>query len=96
LDRADFYIDDLKLVRESIDRNKLPFDINDYRNEPVGKRAYYPVFRLSERGKTIMALYERGIERLHRSGELKKIFDKYHHPYPAYDIPGSSGQGSIP
>lgn len=86
LDRGDFYIDDLDLLKESISKNKLPFDMNDYRIELVGQRAYYPVFKLSERGNAIMELYDRGIERLHRSGELKKIFKKYHQPYPHYDI----------
>ena len=87
LGRLDFYIDDLNLIRESISQNRLPFDMNDYRIEPVGKRTYHPVFNISVRGKAIMDLYDRGIERLYRSGELRKIFKKWKHPYPAYDIP---------
>ena len=87
LDRVDFYIDDLNLIRESISQNRLPFDMNDYRIEPVGKRTYHPVFNISVRGKAVMDLYDRGIDRLHRSGELRKIFKTWNHPYPAYDIP---------
>lgn len=87
LGRLDFYIDDLNLMKESISQNQLPLDMNDYRIEPVGKRSYLPVFNISFRGKAVMDLYDRGIERLHRSGELRKIFQKWSQPYPAYDIP---------
>lgn len=87
LGRVDFYIDDLNLIKESISQNRLSCDMNDFRIEPVGKRSYHPVFNISFRGKEIMNLYDRGIERLHRSGELRKIFKKWNHPYPAYDIP---------
>lgn len=87
LGRLDFYIDDLNLIRESISQNQHPFDMNNYRIEPVGTRAYHPIFKISFRGKTIMDLYDKGIVRLHKSGELRKIFGKWHHPYPGYDIP---------
>ncbi len=87
LDRGDFYIDDLNLIKESFAQSLFPIDRADYRIEPVGKRRYYPVFKRSERGNTVMGLYETGMEKLHRSGELKKIFNKWHHPYPTYTQP---------
>lgn len=86
LGRGDFYIDDLNLINESIAKNKFPIDMNDYKIEPVGKRSYHPFFKHSKRGKTIMGLYDRGMETLHRSGKLKLIFEKWNHPYPAYEI----------
>ncbi len=87
LGREDFYIDDLNLINESIDQGEFPIDRKDYGIEPVGKRTYHPAFKQSKRGKTIMEVYDRGMETLHRSGELKRIFEKWNHPYPAYEIP---------
>ena len=84
LGRGNFYIDDLNLINESIANGKFPINRNDYRIEPVGKRSYHPVFKQSSRGKTIMELYDRGIEALHKSGKLKPIFEKWNHPYPEY------------
>ena len=86
LGRADFYIDDQNLIKESIIGTTLFFDNSAFRIEPVGKRAYYPVFKASEKGKQIMELYDRGMEELHRSGRLKTIFKKWGHPYPEYHV----------
>ncbi|MCG8615809.1 MAG: transporter substrate-binding domain-containing protein [Desulfobacterales bacterium] len=87
LDRAVFYIDDLTLIRQSIAEGRHKFPPDAFRIEPVGRRSYRPVFKRSERGKMLMEIYNRGIETLHRSGELKKIFNTWGHTYPAYDIP---------
>ncbi len=85
LDRGDLYIDDLNLIKESIAATKLSFKMKAYQIEPVGKRTYHPVFKRSDRGKTILMIYDRGIKQLHESGALKKIFHKWNHPYPGYD-----------
>lgn len=84
-DRADFYIDDLTLIKQSIAENKFSFRIEDYRIETVGKRSYHPVFKKSDRGRIIMTLFDHGIIELHKSGKLRKIFAKWNHPYPDYD-----------
>lgn len=87
LGRGDVYIDDINLIRESLSRMQSgAVSMDDYRIEPVGRRSYYPVLKRSARGAAIMSVYDTGIERLHRSGELRKIFEKWHHPYPVYEI----------
>jgi polar amino acid transport system substrate-binding protein len=85
LGRADFYIDDQTLINESLSRTTLPFNRNDLKIEPVGKRTYHPVFKDSKRGNQILGIYEQGMEKLHQSGRLKAIFKKWNHPYPDYD-----------
>ncbi len=87
VDRGDFYIDDLNLIKESISKSDHTIDMDAYQIEPVGKRTYHPVFKRSVRGKQIMDLYDRGMESLHKSGKLQTIFKKWNHPFPAYDIP---------
>ncbi len=82
---ADFYIDDQTLINESLSRTTLPFNRNDLKIEPVGKRTYHPVFKDSKRGNQILGIYEQGMEKLHQSGRLKAIFKKWNHPYPDYD-----------
>lgn len=86
LDRGDFYIDDLNLIKESLAQSRMDFDPKTLAIQPVGKRRYFPVFRDCPRGRKIMALYEAGIQELAQKGRLKEIFEKWHHPYPSYDV----------
>ena len=87
LGRADFYIDDLNLIRDSIAASTFPFSEKEYEIRLVGSRTYHPVFKNSTRGRQILGMYDKRIEALHRSGQLRKIFDKWQHPYPAYELP---------
>jgi len=87
LGRADFYIDDLNLIKDSISATPFSFNMEEYGIRPVGSRAYHPVFKDSPRGRQILGIYHKAIEALHRSGRLKQIFDKWEHPYPDYDLP---------
>lgn len=87
LGRADFYIDDLSFIKETVASSHIPFDMADYSFEEAGWRQYFPVLLDSPRGRGIADFYARGIERLHRSGQLKAVFDKWGFPYPDYDIP---------
>jgi hypothetical protein len=50
LGRADFYLDDPVLIRESIARTDLTFDRERFRIEPVGFRSYHPVLLPTARG----------------------------------------------
>ena len=84
--RADFYLDDINLINESIKNCPLQFDMNDYLIKEVGFRSYHPVFKDSERGKILMELYDKGMEQLYRSGELKKIFEKWGYLLPSYYV----------
>lgn len=83
LGRADFYIDDLNLIEESISRTQIPMNKRDYEIRPVGYRSYRPVFLNSHRGERLMSIFEQGILKLHKSGRLKEIFARWNHPYPS-------------
>ena len=85
LGRMDFYVDDRKLIEESMRDAPVEFDLTEYDIREAGRRAYFPVFADSERGAGILELYEAGMRRLHETGELKPIFEKWGHPYPQYD-----------
>lgn len=87
LGRVDFYLDDLNFIQTSIKHNTLPMSMDDFRIETVGTRSYHPVFNTSERGSRIMELYDKGMERLYKSGELRKIFERWGFAMPDYDIP---------
>ncbi|QGY40702.1 ABC transporter substrate-binding protein [Pseudodesulfovibrio cashew] len=85
LDRSDFYVDDLNLIRQSMRRNTIPFRRQDFDVQKAGRRAYFPLFNVTERGKHIKRMYEEGIVRLHRQGKLKPIYDKWDFQYPDFD-----------
>ncbi|WP_187170391.1 substrate-binding periplasmic protein [Salidesulfovibrio onnuriiensis] len=85
LGRADFYVDDINFIEDSINKNRIPFDPTRYDIQTVGTRSYHPVFNTSERGREIMKLYDEGVRKLHKTGELKPIFEKWGFEYPDYD-----------
>lgn len=85
LDRSDFYVDDIVLIRQSMEESAVPFQMDDYAIERAGTRPYMPLFNTSERGKAIMKLYDEGIFKLHQAGKLKAIYEKWGHPYPSFD-----------
>jgi ABC-type amino acid transport substrate-binding protein len=84
LGRADFYLDDPVLIRESIARTDLTFDRERFRIEPVGFRSYHPVLLPTARGRTIMDLYDQGMLRLYDAGALGAIYAKWGHPVPDF------------
>ncbi|WP_319470654.1 transporter substrate-binding domain-containing protein [uncultured Pseudodesulfovibrio sp.] len=85
LNRSDFYVDDLALINESIAKNTIPFDRNDFDIQKVGKRSYHPLFNTTERGQATREMFDKGIIQLHRSGALKAIYDKWGHQYPNFE-----------
>ncbi len=84
LGRADFYIDDIALIRMSLKENKMPFNMDDFAIRPVGKRAYYPMFAKTRLGEKAMKIYNDAMDVLYRSGEMKKIFDKWNFEVPTF------------
>lgn len=84
LDRSDFYVDDMALIKQSMAENEMPFDKDDYAIETVGSRAYFPLFHASKRGLAIKKLYDEGIKKLHDMGELRAIYEKWGHAYPDF------------
>lgn len=85
LGRMDFYVDDLKLIQESIAKSEIKFDHDAYATEKIGSRAYFPVFAETKRSAKVMELYEAGMRRLHETNELEAIYRKWGHPYPQFD-----------
>lgn len=84
LGRADFYIDDILLIQESIKSTKTPFNMDNFEVRPVGHRAYYPLFSTSKRGIKIRKLYEEGMDNLRQDGQLAPIFHKWGHTLPHF------------
>ncbi|MFV0349391.1 MAG: substrate-binding periplasmic protein [Halodesulfovibrio sp.] len=87
LGHADYYIDDLGFIKDSMNQSTIPFNADEYAIQVAGRRQYFPVFRDSERGRQLEAMYAEGMEKLHASGELRAIFDKWGFPYPHYAFP---------
>lgn len=84
LGRADFYVDDVSFIDDSIRQNKIPFNPAEYGVEVAGYRTYHPVLLLSERGNKVRDLYDSGMEQLIREDRLRPIFKKWGFPYPRY------------
>ena len=79
---ADFYVDDLNLIRESVHLYQPPLDPDDFRIESVGFRQYFPVFSDSKRGQMLRLAYEQGMRNLARQGKLAQIYAKWNLPMP--------------
>jgi polar amino acid transport system substrate-binding protein len=74
---ADFYIDDEKVMKEEINKNVNLFNIDDYQMENIVEVELYMISPHTERGRQIMEIYEKGTEKLFKSGELKRLYSKY-------------------
>ncbi|MDP3429606.1 MAG: transporter substrate-binding domain-containing protein, partial [Desulfomicrobium sp.] len=74
---ADFYVDDLHLINESIRSSKTPLDENEFRIESVGFRQYFPAFTDSPRGRELLETFERGMRNLSAQGKLAQIYAKW-------------------
>ena len=79
---ADFYIDDINLIRETIESLDYDLEKDVYRIESVGFRQYFPVFAVSERGRKLREAFEKGMVELARQGRLRPIYDRWNLPMP--------------
>jgi hypothetical protein len=79
---ADFYVDDLHLIQESVRAFQPPLDQDDFRIESIGFRQYFPVFSDSERGQKLRLAYEQGMRSLAKQGKLAPIYAKWNLPMP--------------
>ena len=79
---ADFYVDDLNLILESMRALKTPLDPNDVRIESIGFRQYFPVFSTSKRGQKLRATFEQGMRSLAGQDKLAPIYEKWNLPMP--------------
>jgi len=74
---ADFYVDDLNLIMESLRSFTTPLDESAFRIESVGFRQYYPAFADSPRGRELCATFEQGMRSLASQGRLAPIYEKW-------------------
>ncbi|MEF2232110.1 MAG: transporter substrate-binding domain-containing protein [Pseudodesulfovibrio sp.] len=82
LGRADFYVDDLTLIKASLKENTNAYQEEDFAIEKVGSRAYYPIFNTTERGKLLRRMYEEGMLTLYKAGKLQPIYAKWGYQCP--------------
>ncbi|QJI19163.1 MULTISPECIES: substrate-binding periplasmic protein [unclassified Pseudomonas] len=77
--RADFYIDALAELKYILGQADDPavFKLTHIAELPL-----FLGFTDNERGRALMALFDRRMESLVTSGELKPIFERWHQPYP--------------
>jgi hypothetical protein len=79
---ADFYIDDVHLIRETINASPAAIDASEYRIESAGFRQYFPLFTLSERGQRLRETFENRMRTLALQGKLLPIYEKWGLPMP--------------
>jgi len=80
IDRADAYLDAFVDVRNFISKNKV--DMTPYRMEFIFGENGYMAFSKSEKSEKLIAIYDKRIIELFKSGELKNIFKKWDYPFP--------------
>ncbi|MBN0979536.1 transporter substrate-binding domain-containing protein [Pseudomonas sp. SDM007_2] len=77
--RADFYIDaqaEIKYILGQAD------DPSVFKLTHIAELPLFLGFTDNERGRALMALFDRRMASLVASGELKPIFERWHQPYP--------------
>lgn len=79
---ADFYVDDLNLIRESMQALPLALDQSEFRVESVGFRQYFPAFSDTPRGRELREIFEHGMRSLASQGRLAPIYEKWNLPMP--------------
>lgn len=78
-DRVDFYIDALTEVDYVLEQSGEPAR---FRRTHIAELPLYLAFTHSEHGKALRDLFDRRMEQLVRSGELRPIFERWKQPYP--------------
>ncbi len=82
--RADFYIDDLNLIKKSFDNAGEKFDPEKFGLERVGTRKYFPVFANTPRGDALRKHYEKEMARLFKEGKLQRIYALWNFRMPKF------------
>lgn len=85
-DRADFYIDDFNLIKQSFDNAGEKFDQEKFGLAIVGARKYYPVFADTQRGEMLRNHYENEMRRLYREGVLQQIYTTWNFRIPQFEF----------
>ncbi|MFT6986723.1 MAG: polar amino acid transport system substrate-binding protein [Psychromonas sp.] len=82
-ERVDFFLDIYINIQNEL-KQRGDLDISRYTFEPLDIVTCYPGFSPSPRGQKLRELWDKGIENLHKSGKLKKIYEKWQLEYPNY------------
>ncbi|WP_028864018.1 transporter substrate-binding domain-containing protein [Psychromonas aquimarina] len=82
--RADFFLG-FKINIEFELNKSSRIKMQQYKFQPLQVISCYPGFSSSAKGLRLSRLWDEGIERLHNSGELKKIYQKWQLEYPGGD-----------
>lgn len=77
--RADYYIDAQTEVDYVVSRAKDP---TQFRKTHIAELPLYLCFANTPQARTLMGLFDRRMDQLVKSGELKPIFEKWKQPYP--------------
>lgn len=77
--RADYYIDALTEINYVLSRARDP---SLFRTTHVVELPLYLCFANTAKARMLMALFDRRMDQLVKSGELKPIFEKWKQPYP--------------
>ncbi|MDC7224560.1 MAG: transporter substrate-binding domain-containing protein [Spirochaetales bacterium] len=72
--RYDIYIDDEKVLHDTIEEYQSRFDREDYSTGTIATEGWYMIFPDNERGRRIRDMFDEGMRRLDRSGELETLY----------------------
>ncbi len=79
--RADVYLDAFADIQSYVRKNHI--DMSSYRMETVFSDKGYMAFSKSEKSAKLVEIYDKRITELFKSGELKKVFEKWNYPFPS-------------
>jgi polar amino acid transport system substrate-binding protein len=82
--RTDVYLDALIDIQRYIRKYKI--DMSPYRVETVGEDKGYMVFSISEKSKKLIKIYDKNIKELFKSGELRRLFERWDYPFPTAEV----------
>lgn len=91
-ERADFYIDDMNLIRESFEVVGEVLDLERFGLQKVGTRKYFPVFAATPRGQELQQHYEQEMIRLFNRGTLQAIYKRWGFNVPEFSNTGAEQQ----
>lgn len=85
-DRADFYIDALMEIDRLLSKAENP---QQFKRSPLINLPLYLGFANTENGRALRSLFDRRMDVLVKTGQLKPIFERWKQPYP-FDEDGKS------
>lgn len=74
--RIDFILDYIQATRDMVKKLDIADQV-EILPDVIGGFKYYMIFRDTERGKELAEIWDKGMERLHTSGQLHKMYEQY-------------------